>query len=121
MKKYLLFFIFFFILYTTANAKKVYEICDCYFPAEIGAFKYYDVISDRVVPFSHIPFTPVIVRELKIERKEELYRVLILTRSSPVSSIGIMGAIIEIANSNGDIIYQLSPLQIYKEYLKLGE
>ncbi len=114
--------------FVTAVSKpqRVLEVCECLFPAEIGAFKYLKVVRVRYTLFKYIPRNSAMVREIFAERKGSQYRILSLVDSTETSTVGKQGPIIEIVKWNGPywpgkIIYQLALDQIRVAYLKMVE
>jgi hypothetical protein len=66
------------------------------------------------------------VQEIFAERKGDKYRILAPVDSTKTSSVGKVGAVFEIVKWKGPywpgkVIYQLSPEQIYSEYLRLNQ
>lgn len=114
-------------LATASNRHQhVFEVCECQFPPEIGAYKHLQVVEARFTLFRHIPQNPIIVREILAERKGTNYRIITLVTSTKNSSVGRDGPVIEIVKLNGPywpgkIIYQLSLAQINLAYNKLNE
>lgn len=103
----------------------VLDECKCQFPAEFGAYKYFEIIKVRHTIFNEIPGTPLMVKEISAERKGQTYRILVVVRSSITSTVGKTGVLIEIAKLNipyfyGYVLFQLTPDQIMDEYLKLA-
>ncbi len=109
---------------THPEHQKVFEICSCKFPAEVGAFKYLEAIKARYTLLTPDPESSSMVQEIFAKRKGKLYRILTLVASTETSSVGKNGPVIEIVKWNGPywpgtIIYQLSPEQIKMADLSL--
>lgn len=109
-----------------SNAQRVFQVCECEFPVEIGAFNHLKVIKIRYVLFHYAPFDALMVREIFAERQGDQYRILSIVGSTETSSVGKEGPVIEIIKWNdaywpGKIIYQLSPDQIYFKNIKMNE
>lgn len=127
-----LFLLFIFpLIYPTSvialsKSQRVYEICECRFPAEIGGYKNFKAINIRHTLFRHLPKNPVMVREIFAERKGKKYRIIALIASTKSKTVGKSGPIIEITKWNGPywpskVIYQLTLEQIYLANLRLYE
>ncbi len=109
-----------------SKSERVFEICGCLFPAEIGAYKHLKATKVRYTLFRQIPWTPLMIREIIAERRGEKYRIISLVISTESSSVGNNGPIIEIVKLNGPywpgkVIYQLTLDQIYYEYQRINE
>lgn len=109
-----------------SKTQRVHEVCECRFPAEIGAFKYLKVVRIRYTLFKYLTRDSAMVREVFAERNGDQYRILSLVDSTETSTVGKEGPIIEIVKWNGPywpgkIIYQLALDQIRVAYLKMIE
>ena len=108
------------------KTQRVFEVCECRFPAEVGAYKNLKVTGVRYTLFKYLRSDSVMVREVFAERKGTQYRILALVDSTETSTVGKEGPIIEIVKWNGPywpgkVIYQLAIDQIYLAHLKLNE
>lgn len=112
---------------TAANkSQRVHEICECIFPAEIGAYQYLKAIKARYTTLKYSRFGSVMVREIFAERKGSQFRIISLVGSTETSSVGKEGQIIEVAKWNGqywppEVLYQLTSDQIHLVRMKLNE
>jgi|TARA_B100000959_G_scaffold269886_1_gene316120 hypothetical protein len=106
--------------------QRVFEVCGCRFPAEVGAFKNLEVISSRYTLLKYLPLNATMVSEIFAEKNGETYRIISLVDSTETNSVGKVGPIIEILKWNGSywpaqVIYQLNYDQVYLAVAQLHE
>jgi len=114
------------LVVTSEKPQRVYEVCGCRFPAEVGAFKNLEVISARYTLLHYLPSNAAMVLEIFAEKNGETYRIVSLVASTETNSVGKVGPIVEILKWNGDywpaqIIYQLNNDQVYLAAAQLHE
>lgn len=114
------------LVITSEKTQRVFQVCGCRFPAEVGAFKNLDVISARYTLLKYLPSSAAMVREIFAEKNGETYRIVSLVDSTETSSVGKVGPIVEILKWNGpywpaQVIYQLGYDQVYFAAMQLYE
>lgn len=107
------------------KALRVFEVCDCQFPAEIGAYKHFNVLKVRHTLLTSPAIDPVMILEISVERKGNEYRILAIVGSSKTKTAGKAGPVIEVLKSQGPyypgkVIYQLPESKIQTANLKLN-
>ncbi len=114
------------LVVTSEKPQRVFQVCRCRFPAEVGAFKNLEVISARYTLLNYLPSTVAMVREIFAERNGETYRIVSLVDSTETNTVGKVGPIVEILKWNGpywpaQVIYQLNYDQVYFAAIQLSE
>lgn len=82
------------------------------------------MISKRYTLFNYFTLGPSIVLEIFAKKYDKRYRILVLTSSTTINTVGKKGAIIEILEWKGpyyahEIVYQLTIKEIIDEQTKL--
>lgn len=105
---------------------RVHEVCECVFPAEVGAFGHINAILVRFTLLRSATVEPVMVREIFAERHGKQYRIISMVDSTETKTVGKVGPIVEVMKWNGPywpgkILYQLTPEQIQIASEKLAQ
>lgn len=101
-----------------AKPQRVFQVCECQFPAEVGAYQHIKVVSFRHTILKITSTDVSMVREIFGERNGQTYRFVSLVDSTETKTVGKIGPVIEILKWNGpywpsEVIYQLPIDKVY--------